>query len=338
MTTVYFVRHAEADNSHRDGRIRPLTEKGLADRKLVTEFLQDKQIDAVISSPFKRAIDTLSNFAEQNGFEIEIVEDFRERKSDSDMNIRDNKDFTSFMERQWAYFSYTFSDGECLTEVQVRNIAALNYVLSRYKNKTIAIGTHGTALSTIINYYDKTYGFDDFMAMVNIMPWVVKMEFNEYGCMWMEKIDLFNLNQPNLQQHKVCTADLGELKAYKFIVTFARYQDKWLYCRAKERDTFETAGGHIEEGETPLEAAKRELYEEMGATKYNITPAFDYSVHNGNRYYSHAQVFFAQVHELGDMPNFEMAEVKLFDAIPDKMRFPLILPVLYEKLQNWLDT
>lgn len=36
-------------------------------------------------------------------------------------------------------------------------------------------GTHGTALSTIINYYDSTYRFADFMAMVNIMPWVVSM-------------------------------------------------------------------------------------------------------------------------------------------------------------------
>jgi len=190
VTTIYFIRHAEADNSNRDGRIRPLTEKGLTDRKLVTEFLLDKRIDAVLSSPFKRAVDTVADFAEKSCFEIEIVEDFRERQSDSDMNSRDNMDFTSFMERQWADFDYTFSDGECLADVQARNIAALSGVLHRYRDKTIVIGTHGTALSTIINHYDKTYGFDDFMAMVNILPWVVKMTFNEYGYIGMEKIDL----------------------------------------------------------------------------------------------------------------------------------------------------
>jgi len=53
------------------------------------------------------------------------------------------------------------------------------------------IGTHGTALSTIINYYDSTYGFADFMAMVNIMPWVVSMSFDETSCVDIEKIDLF---------------------------------------------------------------------------------------------------------------------------------------------------
>jgi len=86
MTTIYFVRHAEADNSNRDGRNRPLTEKGMKDRALVTEYLQDKSVDAVVASPFKRAIDTIADFAEQNDCEIEIVEDFRERKSDTDMS------------------------------------------------------------------------------------------------------------------------------------------------------------------------------------------------------------------------------------------------------------
>ena len=65
MTTVYLIRHAEADNSNRDGRIRPLTEKGLTDRQLVTEFLRNKNINAVLSSPFKRAVDTVADFAEK---------------------------------------------------------------------------------------------------------------------------------------------------------------------------------------------------------------------------------------------------------------------------------
>jgi len=97
MTTVYFVRHAEADNTIRDGRIRPLTEKGLADRKLVTEFLQDKNIDAVLFSPFRRAIDTIAEFAEENGFDIELIEDFREQKSSKGMG-KDNPNHYQFLE------------------------------------------------------------------------------------------------------------------------------------------------------------------------------------------------------------------------------------------------
>ena len=191
MTRVYFVRHAQADNSIRDGMIRPLTEKGFVDRGLVTSFLTDKGIDAVLSSPFKRAVDTVADFAAKNGFAIEWIEDFRERKSDS--NRLSDSDFWSFIERQWADFSYSLSDGENLGEVQKRNIAALNDVLERHNGKNIVIGTHGTALSTIINYYDNTYGFKDFWAMVHIMPWVVVMEFDGNKLMQMTKIDLFGV-------------------------------------------------------------------------------------------------------------------------------------------------
>jgi len=47
MTTVYFIRHAEADNSNQDTKNRPLTAKGNADCALVTAFLQDKSIDGI---------------------------------------------------------------------------------------------------------------------------------------------------------------------------------------------------------------------------------------------------------------------------------------------------
>jgi len=190
MTIVYFIRHAESDISVKDGRIRPLTEKGLADCHLVTDYLEDKNINIVLSSPFKRAIDTVSDFAVKNNLEIQIIEDFRERKSDSGLN-RHNINFLSFIEQQWNDFSYTLSDGECLDEVQKRNIKALEKVLIQYKGKNIAIGTHGTALSTIINYYDNTYGFNDFKAMVDIMPWIVKMSFDDNKCIKIDKINLF---------------------------------------------------------------------------------------------------------------------------------------------------
>ena len=189
MTTVYFIRHAESDTTVRDGRIRPLTQKGLVSRVVVTDFLQDKRIDVLFSSPFKRAVDTISHFAEKKGLPISMVEDFREQKSSSDMR-RDHPDFRSFLERQWSDFDYTYSDGECLRDVQTRNIAALSNILCEYDGKNIAIGTHGTALSTIIQYYDVRYTFKDFLEMEHKLPWAVRMLFEHYVCVGINKIDL----------------------------------------------------------------------------------------------------------------------------------------------------
>ena len=47
---------------------------------------------------------------------------------------------------------------------------------------------------------------------------------------------------------RVYTTAIGELSPYRFVVIFARYQGNWLYAKHKKRNTWETAGGHIEQG------------------------------------------------------------------------------------------
>ena len=335
MTTIYFVRHAQSNNYLYDDRTRPLTEKGWRDRTLVTEFLQDKNIDAVLSSPYKRAVDTVAGFAELKGLEIETFEGFRERRSDSGW-ISD-ADFLPFIERQWEDFSYKLSDGECLMEVQERNIAALSDVLVRYKDKRIVIGTHGAALSTIINFFDRTSGYNDFIKWLFITPWAIQMDFEENKCIGMEKIDLVHLaHKPEQGEFIVETYEPEELKLYHYVFIFSRYMNKWVYCRIKGQDSFGTPGGRLERGETPLQAAKRELFEETGAINYEIIPAFDCSTHTRNERFQ-GQVFLAHIEELGDLPDYEIEEIMLCDALPDKMRFPEILPFLYHRMLVWMN-
>lgn len=188
MTTVYFVRHAEPNYNNHDDALRELSAKGLKDRKLVTAFLADKGIEVALSSPYKRAIDTIRDFTDSFGLPIEIIDEFRERKVDSEWI----EDFASFSQRQWNDFSYKLSDGECLQEVQDRNVSALKSVLGKYPGKNIVIGSHGTALSTIINYYDNAFGYEDFAKIKSKMPWIVEFEFDENAkLLAIRKHDLF---------------------------------------------------------------------------------------------------------------------------------------------------
>jgi len=186
MTTIYFVRHAEPDYNNHDDFFRPLTDKGMKDRIKVTNYLLDKKIDVIISSPFIRAVDTVADFAKNVGLSIEIVDDFRERKIDNVWI----EDFSGFCKKQWSDFNYKLTDGESLNEVQIRNIRALEEIVDKYNGKNIVIGSHGTALSTIINYYDKSFNYDNFNAIRTIMPWVVKFEFEDKNCVFIEEIDM----------------------------------------------------------------------------------------------------------------------------------------------------
>jgi 2,3-bisphosphoglycerate-dependent phosphoglycerate mutase len=187
MTTVYFVRHAEPNHNNMDDRNRELTAKGLKDRKLVTEFLKDKNVDAVLSSPYKRAVDTVKDFADSIGLNITLIEDFRERKIESEQI----DDIYAACKKRWENFDYKYSDGESLNEVQERNISALMNVLNNYEGENIVIGSHGTALSTIINYFDSSFGYEDFEKIRWAMPWIVKFTFDGEKCMEIQPYNLF---------------------------------------------------------------------------------------------------------------------------------------------------
>ena len=45
----------------------------------------------------------------------------------------------------------------------------------------------------------------------------------------------------------------------KFAVVISKSREKWVFCKHKERDTYEVPGGHREDGESILDAAKREF-------------------------------------------------------------------------------
>ena len=122
---------------------------------------------------------------------------------------------------------------------------------------------------------------------------------------------------------------LGSFENYRYVVILSRYQGKILLSRHRERDTWETQGGHIEPGETPLQAARRELFEESGAVEYGIKPLFDYSFGG-----SCGVAFEAEIQELGPLPESEMAEVRAFDALPENITYPAISPILFREQER----
>lgn len=186
MTTVYFVRHAEPNYDNHDDCVRELSAKGLADRMLVVKRLEGESINAFFSSPYKRSLDTIQPLADQHGLPIRIVDDFRERKVDSCWI----PDFNAFVRRQWADFDYKLSGGESLRETQERNVHALQQVLTECKDQRIVIGTHGTALSTIIHYYKPSFGYEGFEKHKNMMPWVAKFTFDELRFVDIQMMDI----------------------------------------------------------------------------------------------------------------------------------------------------
>ncbi|MDR2976784.1 MAG: histidine phosphatase family protein [Streptococcaceae bacterium] len=174
MTTIYFIRHSERDTTVQDDDFgAPLTEEGHARSEALVAVFENIVIDAIFSSPYKRTMDTVFPLAISRQLEIQTSPDLRERETGVWLD-----DFEAYAAKQWADFDYKLETGESLNEVQTRNISALKAILCQFKTESIIIGTHGTALSTILNYYDKNFGLADFWRIAPQMPYVVKMEFD----------------------------------------------------------------------------------------------------------------------------------------------------------------
>jgi len=63
-------------------------------------------------------------------------------------------------------------------------------VLEVHPGETVVIGTHGTALSTLVDYYRPGFGYQGFDRIRGLMPWVVRMTFDSTACVEMTEIDL----------------------------------------------------------------------------------------------------------------------------------------------------
>ncbi|MBP3347680.1 MAG: NUDIX domain-containing protein [Clostridia bacterium] len=130
--------------------------------------------------------------------------------------------------------------------------------------------------------------------------------------------------------------DSADDGALRFAVIIAKHNGKWVFCKHKERSTFELPGGHREQGESVLDAAKRELREETGALCFEISPVTVYSVTGKNRVNQTGEetfgmLFYAEISTFEDSLHSEMESISLFDELPTEWTYPLIQPKLIEE-------
>jgi len=126
----------------------------------------------------------------------------------------------------------------------------------------------------------------------------------------------------------------------KFAVIIAKTDGKWVFCKHKERDTYEIPGGHRESGETILEAAKRELYEETGAIDFAIKPICVYSVKGKTRVNekcddeSYGMLFYADIYDFEKELHSEIEKIFISEDLVENWTYPLIQPKLLEEAEK----
>ena len=125
----------------------------------------------------------------------------------------------------------------------------------------------------------------------------------------------------------------------KFAVIIAKTNGNWVFCKHRERDTFEIPGGHREDGEDILQTARRELKEETGAVVFDIKPICVYSVRGKTRVNqnvddeSYGMLYVADIVSFEELDN-EIEKILITDELIDNWTYPLIQPKLIAEAKS----
>ena len=130
---------------------------------------------------------------------------------------------------------------------------------------------------------------------------------------------------------EIKTFELGycDESEYTRVVCVCRYKDKYVFSFNKKRNGWEIPGGHIEEGESWMEAAKREMYEETGATNIKLQPVCVYKIS------TFGLLCYCEILEMEELPKeYEMEKIMLSDELPENLTFPDSSKVYFETVKE----
>ena len=177
MLKVLLVRHATPvfpGSSGLDDHQRPLTPDGIRDAQALADGLEPLTIDAVYSSPYARAVQTVQPLAQARSLEVQFIDDFREHALAG--KLRSN--WRESLEVAWKDFDHRFPGGETMRETQARGWRALENLRLVHPGGTVAIGGHGTMFSLLLNKIQPRVDWEFHLAMP--MPTIYTITHDEH--------------------------------------------------------------------------------------------------------------------------------------------------------------
>lgn len=187
-TYIYFIRHGIAPFSieHERSGGTSLSEQGKLDAMRVAELLSNEDIDVIVSSSYFRALETVSPLAEQLKKEIIPYIELIERPIASLNYAVSEEELLIGIEQSFVDIDFCLPEGETTRQAQERAIPLIKKLLSDFKGKKIAIGTHGNIMTIILNYFNSNYGFEFWKQTTK--PDIYRLEFEEQELNLVERL------------------------------------------------------------------------------------------------------------------------------------------------------
>jgi len=207
-TTIYFVLHSEPISKSdvkiisSDDKSQMLNEKAILsvagedNAFALSKKKELKNIDAVYSSSYVRALETAKYFACENDTIINIDDRFDERK----IGLMGDMTMKEFSRYQAKDFDFKLSGGESLNQTKRRIVEATKNVLMFESGNRVVVVTHAVALTCLLsswceigkNYDDEiilSYGEQSIVDGTFTYPMVFKVEFDGMNVKSVERLN-----------------------------------------------------------------------------------------------------------------------------------------------------
>ncbi|KGP92237.1 phosphoglycerate mutase [Pontibacillus chungwhensis BH030062] len=156
---VYIIRHCKAEGQEPEAT---LTKEGMVQAQKLQVFFQDKEIDRILTSPYKRAIQSIQPLGREKRLAIEEDARLEERR----LSGEPLADWLEKLERTYSDRELTYEGGESSRIASERAMSVFEEVLQG-EGKTIILVTHGNLMSLIVGEFDQSFGFEEWKRLSN---------------------------------------------------------------------------------------------------------------------------------------------------------------------------
>jgi len=158
MTRMFLVRHGRTvwnkEQIFRGTYDIPLDEVGKQEARLVGEWLQQEEIEAVYSSPLSRARETAKAIALLHGLEVTVVDELTDLDFGQwqGMSLREVRNQYPDPYRTWDEEPHrlVFPGGEGLDAVRSRVLEATSHIVASHPEGTVVLVSHRVVLKVLI--------------------------------------------------------------------------------------------------------------------------------------------------------------------------------------------